>query len=224
LHNFGRYYERPLSQNDADPLADVWRKLAKECKDNPGLYGYELMNEPHDLPGGSDTWGGLAQHVMIAIRGVDTEHAILVPGYNWQNAQDWTKNNQHLIIKDPSNNIIYTSHMYFDSSRKGAYKRSFEEDHGDVNIGVTGSEDFRNWLQQHHVRGMFTEFGVPPDQSWLDTMDHFLAAIDRDPNIVGAVYWSAGPWWGDYPLSIEPKDGKDRPQMRTFEKFIIYNF
>ena len=32
------------------------------------------------------------------------------------------------------------------------------------------------------------------------------------------VYWSAGPWWGEYMFSVEPKtglDGKktDRPQL-----------
>lgn len=226
LHNFGRYYDRPLTLNDADALADVWVKLAKEFKNHPGLYGYELMNEPHDLPagrqglpGGSDTWVELAQHVTSAIRHVDTEHVILIPGYNWQNVQEWTKNNPHLIIHDPSNNLIYTSHMYFDSSRRGTYTIPFANDHANVNIGVSGSEDFRRWLEKHHARGMFTEFGVPPQQEWLDTMDHFLAAVDKDPNIVGAIYWSAGPWWGDYPLSIEPKNGVDKPQMKVLEKY-----
>jgi endoglucanase len=26
-------------------------------------------------------------------------------------------------------------------------------------------------------------------------------------------YWAGGPWWKNYPLSIEPRGGEDRPQM-----------
>ena len=27
-------------------------------------------------------------------------------------------------------------------------------------------------------------------------------------------YWAGGPWWGEYRLSIEPRNGIDRPQMK----------
>ncbi|MCB1543043.1 MAG: glycoside hydrolase family 5 protein, partial [Rhodoblastus sp.] len=37
----------------------------------------------------------------------------------------------------------------------------------------------------------------------------------------GWAYWAAGAWWPkDYPLSIEPKDGEDRPQMKVLAKWI----
>lgn len=221
LHNFGRYYEVPLTTGDSDKLADVWTKLAAILKNYPSVYGYELMNEPHDLPGGSDSWAKIAQTVTTAIRTVDNQNIIFIPGYTWQNAQNWTRNNPHILISDPDNKVIYTSHIYFDSNYSGAYTKSFSADKRDINIGVQYSQDFRNWLAVHKVRGMFTEFGVPDnDPQWLEALDNFLQSISGDQNIVGALWWSAGPWWGNYPLSLEPRSGIDRPQMQVLEKYI----
>jgi endoglucanase len=48
-------------------------------------------------------------------------------------------------------------------------------------------------------------------------LDNFLAAMKQ--NGIGGTYWAAGPWWGDYPLSVEPRKGKDRPQMEVLELY-----
>ncbi|HSW87685.1 MAG TPA: glycoside hydrolase family 5 protein, partial [Candidatus Saccharimonadales bacterium] len=221
IHNYGRYYDTPLTKDDTS-LADLWTKMAAEFKDTPGLYGYELMNEPHDLPGESDTWSTIAQNVTTAIRTVDEKNVIIIPGYNWQNAQNWSENNSGLLITDPNDNLIYAAHIYFDSTHQGVYAKSFSDDHQTTQTGVTDSQDFRDWLAKNNVKGMFTEFGVPGnDSQWLETMDAFLQTITKDTHIVGAVYWGAGPWWGDYPLSIEPIDGADRPQMQILSKYAL---
>jgi len=222
LHNFGQYYGSPLTLSDSSELADVWIKLASALKNYQSLYGYELMNEPHDLPGGSDSWVKIAQTVTYAIRTVDTRSTIFIPGYSWQNAQNWSQNNPHLTISDPNNNLIYTSHIYFDSDYAGLYSKSFSQDNRNTNIGVEYSLDFRNWLKIHKAKGMFTEFGVPGnDSQWLMTLNNFLQSISNDPNIVGSVWWSAGPWWKNYPLSIEPLNGKDASQMQVLEKYTM---
>ncbi len=221
IHNYGRYYDTPLTRDDTS-LADLWTKIAAVFKDTEGLYGYELMNEPHDLVGDGDTWSAIAQNVTTAIRTVDKNNVIIIPGYNWQNAQDWSKNNKELLIKDPQNNLIYSAHIYFDSTHQGVYAKSFTDDHQTTQIGVADSQDFRNWLAINNVKGMFTEFGVPGDDSqWLQTMDAFLQTITTDTHVIGAVYWSAGPWWGNYPLSIEPVNGADRPQMEILSKYSL---
>lgn len=222
LHNFGRYYGSPLTKETSNMLSDVWTKLALQFRNFPGLYGYELMNEPHDLPGGSNSWAKIAQDVTLAIRIVDHKSAILIPGYNWQNAQNWSTNNSHILISDPYKNVIYSSHIYFDSTYQGIYKKDFDSDNRTINDGVNYSNNFRDWLLKHHARGMFTEFGVPDnDPRWLTTMDLFLQANTSNPNIVGSIYWSSGPWWNNYPLSIQPKNGQDRPQMKILQKYSI---
>jgi endoglucanase len=222
LHNFGRYYNNALTTEDGSKFADIWRKLAIALKDTPGLYGYELMNEPHDLPGNDETWSALAQKATDNIRQIDIRHVILVPGYNWQNSQNWSQNNDNLQVDDPQNKLIYSGHIYFDNSYRGDYKQAFDPNNDKTTVGVTESENFRQWLRDHHAKGMFTEYGVPSDDpNWLQTMDTFLEDISKDPDILGAVYWSAGPWWGNYPLSIEPVNGQDRPQMQILQKYTL---
>ena len=38
-------------------------------------------------------------------------------------------------------------------------------------------------------------------------------------NGIGGTSWAAGPWWGNYPLSVEPRNGQDRPQMAVLLKY-----
>ena len=40
-----------------------------------------------------------------------------------------------------------------------------------------------------------------------------LAAMKAEQ--IGGTYWAAGGWWGKYPLSVEPRDDRDRPQMEV---------
>ncbi len=224
LHNFGRYYGHALSMQEANQLADVWTKLAFTLKDEPGLYGYELMNEPHDLPGGSKTWADIVGFVITEIRKVDQKTLVLIPGYEWQSVRNWSKINPHFPLSGLDDNIAYSSHIYFDSNNSGRYEKSFDEDRRSTRVGVTRSADFRAWLNRHNVKGMFTEYGVPDNDSrWLTTMDLFLEKVEQEPNILGTIYWSAGPWWKNYPLSIEPRDGFDRAQMNILKKYINQN-
>jgi hypothetical protein len=46
-----------------------------------------------------------------------------------------------------------------------------------------------------------------------------LYGVNLKENGMGGTYWAAGPWWGNYPLSVEPRNGQDRPQMAVLLKF-----
>jgi endoglucanase len=37
---------------------------------------------------------------------------------------------------------------------------------------------------------------------------------------LGWTYHTAGPWWGDYPFSIQPEDGIDKPQMQVLSRYL----
>jgi endoglucanase len=58
-------------------FADLWSKLAAEVKDEPGVYAYGLMNEPHDMED-STRWPRAAQAAVDAIRRVDRNTTIVV--------------------------------------------------------------------------------------------------------------------------------------------------
>src|SRR6266540_570534 len=220
MHNFGRYYGTPLTRADAAKLNDVWSRLARQFRGHPGLYGYELMNEPHDLPEGSDGWAFLAQSATDAIRREDSSAWVLIPGYFWQSAMFWQDFNASLAVNDSAGRLLYAAHVYFDQDGSGEYSRSYDAEGAYPDRGVDRARPFQDWLAGRNARGIFTEYGIPDtDTRWLDVLRRMLAALDADPRIQGGTYWSSGPWWGSYPLSVEPYDGRDHPQMQVLVQF-----
>jgi endoglucanase len=220
LHNFGRYYGAPLTVADASKLANFWQQLSAALRGHPALYGYELMNEPHDLPDGGVGWAAIAQSAADGVRQSDTSAWLLVPGYGWQTATFWTSNNPTLNIHDSANHLEYAAHLYFDSDYSGQYVKSYDADGAYPGIGVDRAQPFLAWLSAHAARGVFTEYGVPGnDTRWLTVLDNFLKTAWNNTSVMGGTYWSAGPWWGSYPLSVEPINSADRPQMAILSKY-----
>ncbi|MBI3968283.1 MAG: glycoside hydrolase family 5 protein [Chloroflexi bacterium] len=220
LHNFGRYYGRPLGRDDATAFADVWERLAVELRNHPAIFGYELMNEPHDLPDGSNGWAQLAQEATTAIRKHDMSHWILVPGYHWQTAHLWPENNLSLEVRDPAGRLLYAAHQYFDANFSGRYRRGYDQEGATATVGVERLRPFLDWLAIRKARGILTEYGVPDtDPRWLEVLDRFLATLQSSAAIEGGLYWAAGPWWHDDPLAIEPRNGLDRPQMAVLSNY-----
>jgi endoglucanase len=84
-------------------------------------------------------------------------------------------------------------------------------------VGVERLKPFVDWLEERNAIGFIGEFGVPAnagdDPRWLETLAVFVRRL-RELQMPGC-YWAGGPWWGGYALSIEPRDGVDRAQMKV---------
>ena len=220
LHNYAKYNNKQLTTKDTQNFSDIWRKIAnKYNKGYPRLFGYELMNEPHDLEGNCDTWKTLAQSAIYSIRKTDNTHYILIPGYDWQSANRWQDSSNCLAdIKDPANKILFSAHQYFDSDLSGSKYDSTTCT--DEQRGTKLIQPFLNWLEANKTAGILTEYGVPANSTcWLNTIDDFLNTLKTNDHIYGGTYWAAGPAWGDYNLSIEPDNGIDKPQMTVLKKY-----
>src|SRR5206468_880874 len=87
-HNYARYQGKVIGSPEvpAAAFADFWSKLAAHYSDDPAIYAYGLMNEPHDTKG---LWPGAAQAGVDAVRSADSTHFILVPGDHWSSAKGW---------------------------------------------------------------------------------------------------------------------------------------
>lgn len=225
LHNYGRRYvngvKTIIGTNGltVEHYADFWKKFAVELKGYTNIYGHGLMNEPYDL---SDNviWFEMAQAAINAIREVDTEKTIIVGGDDWSSAERWKERSDTLkYLTDPSDNLMFEAHVYFDIDASGSYKSSYEEENCHPLKGVERVTPFADWLKENGFRGLVGEYGVPAnDERWLETMDNFLQFLQAEG--ITATYWAAGPWWGGYKLSLQPKDGQDKPQMRIVEKYL----
>jgi endoglucanase len=219
-HNFGRYL---LNGNETligtagvsiDAFADFSYKVAKAFAGDDAIYALSLMNEPHDSNG---MWKQTAQAGLDAIRRSDRERLVLAPGDQWSGAWSWPEYNDDFLLNDASNNIMYEAHQYFDVDHSGTYKAGHTLVDASPERGVAWVRPFAAWLKQHHVRGIITEFGVPNDDPrWLELTQRLLAYLARED--IPWTYWAGGPWWGDYPLSAEPKKGVDAPIMAVLTK------
>jgi endoglucanase len=210
LHNQGRYRGNIVG-SDAVPAAafrDLWRRIASTVHQHKALLAYGLMNEPHDTGG---LWHKVAQAGVDGVRDVDPVHEIFVAGESWSSAERWPRVNPAPFVSDPSELVVYEAHAYFDPDASGRYLKPL----GDVNLPQLVEQRLRpfvDWLTRYGQRGVIGEWGVPGDDPrWLGALDKFMDIADQ--SCLGWFYWAGGIWGSTYTLSLEPIDGRDRPQM-----------
>jgi endoglucanase len=241
IHNYGAYavklngkYKGCLIDNVVEGevrvttanFCDMWVKLSNEFKDEPAVYGYGLMNEPHGM--GTADWKTISNAAVKAIRENGDKKRIFVAGEHWSNASGWEKHNGPTSwITDPDNNFIYEAHCYFDADNSGSYKKTYEKELAKnpklPELGRLRVMDFITWCTKNNVRGFLGEFAVPRDDPrWNEVLENFMQALDEAG--FGGTYWAAGTYWGDgYPMSIHPADKQmtvDRPQMEVMLKHL----
>jgi len=154
-HNYGRYtladgtirdlgQANPAGGTMTDAFVDFWSRMAAQYTGTPGLWGYGLTNEPHDLTviagstQGYQTWQDASSRATEAIRAVDwqTPAAIAVSGYNYGNAHIWPDLNggtAWLYSTIPAGQtgagnarntdplVVFEAHHYFDVDHSGTY-------------------------------------------------------------------------------------------------------
>jgi len=226
-HNYARYYDQVVglagSGVSNEDFADFWSKLARLFKANPRVI-FGLMNEPSNMP--TEVWLDAANKAIEAIRAEDASNWIFVPGNAYTGAwtwnQDWygTPNAQVMLgVRDPAKRFLIEVHQYFDSDGSGRYQ-------GEACVSDSAGRDrlveFTAWLKQHNLRGFLGEFGIVNTPRCVNAMRSGLDYINANRDVwQGWSYWAAGPWWGDYPLSIEPRDdGSDAPIMNALEPYL----
>jgi len=226
IHNYAKYFGIVIGTPNfpSTALGDLWRQLALRYKDN-NLVVFGLMNEPTKLK--TEVWLDAANDAVAQIRQTGANNLILVPGNGWSSARDWTSkkygtpNSQVMMnVKDPSNNYAFDVHQYID--------RDFTGTHSDcqsVDIAVTSLTEFTHWAREHKKRGFLGEFGMGSSSVCLEALDRVLGFMASNSDVwLGWTYWAGGSKWPkDYFTSVEPIDGKDRPQMTVLEKYLNYD-
>ena len=234
LHNYGRYRlngtDIIIGENDQVSIANVkdfWTKFADAFKNETNIWGYGIMNEPHNMLN-STHWFSIAQEIIDGIRSVDTKTTIIVGGDSWSSAERWKEESDNLKnLVDPSNKIIYEAHVYFDANASGFYGSSYDDENASTDTGTNRVQPFIDWLNENNLKGYIGEYGVPDDDArWLPILDNFLAYLKE--NKINGTYWAGGPWWGPDKMAIDPTDGTgesdplngtERPQMSIVEKY-----
>jgi len=222
VHNYGRWRGGPIG-TDIVPdraFADLWRRLAQKFGGQSDVV-FGLMNEPHDMK--AATWAKSAQAAIDAIRATGACNLVLVPGVNWTGAHSWKKDGKYgangeamRAIQDKGAHA-FEFHQYLDADWSGTSGQCRKKDEVVAALSVA-----TDWLRQNKSQGFLGEFGASENEQCREGLDAMLAHMAENADVwTGWTYWAAGAWWPkDYPLSIEPKDGEDRPQMKVLAKWI----
>lgn len=219
VHNYARYRKQVIGSAEVtvEQYRGLMQRIAQRWHQTPGLYAYDLMNEPHDDSDAS--WPQAAQAGINAIRAVDPTRLIIVEGRSWSSAERWPHFNDELLsLKDPANNLVFSAHVYLDRNSSGAYKDALGTPI-DPDIGVKRVKPFIDWLKQHGRRGQIGEMGFPDDDPrWRQAASRLLDYLHSQ--CVPVAYWASGERWGREPMNLEPIDGQDRPQWQILAKYL----
>lgn len=220
VHNYARYYREPLdAEEGARQLSDLWRRLAQRYADNPRI-AFGIMNEPYGIA--ATTWRRIADQVVQTIRATGADNLILVPGTRWTGGHSWTHgggdSNAAAFqgFRDPADNFVYEIHQYLDADSSGTSQTCVDPATARQRLAAVS-----DWLRSEGQRAVLGEFGAAANRDCLAALDALLTVVEDDRQAwQGWLYWAGGPWWGDYPMSIQPHDGEPRPQMRIMAQYL----
>lgn len=200
IHNYGKYQSAEMntaSGPTVEDFCDLWVRLSNELKDHPGVYAYDLMNEP--LMGSAVSWEECSQAAVDAIRANGDNTLIWVEGNSWSSAQRWPDVNNGgngPWIDDPADNICYSAHIYFDRDASGTYSRSYETELADYiesnstetytateedfirSVTVDRVKPFVDWCEKWGTEGSIGEYGAPHRN---DGKDYYTSGTDNYP-------------------------------------------
>jgi aryl-phospho-beta-D-glucosidase BglC (GH1 family) len=152
------------SPRDQQRTADIWQRIATHFQGNPGVAGYDLINEPIGAPSQTALWN-MYDQLYQTIRSVDPDHMVIMEG-TW-NQWGWD------MLPNPATfgwtNVVYEMHEY---------QWGFTNDPNGVKAGIDHQvNDFRAhqfWNVPCYI-GEFNEFspGSDPTAVWQYAVQQF---------------------------------------------------
>jgi hypothetical protein len=238
------YYSIGTEQVPTAAFADLWTKLATHFKGK--VWAYDLINEPRQMTGGFTAWFDASQAAINAIRAVDTTTPIIVPGYAWSSTWYWYQNGNDGLknLVDPSNNLIFEGHQYFDGDTTGTYTT------GDTITGYTGEPEdraepllqpFVEWCRANNKVGLIGEMGTPGTDFWLSVLrpalDYLVECDDAIKYMQMQSCWTCNDqgysWKDNYIMSVAPYgspfgadncNGAERAQTLLLAEYVGYTY
>ncbi|SDU48846.1 glycoside hydrolase family 5 protein [Stappia sp. ES.058] len=221
-HNYARYRGDFVGGDTvpASAFADFWRRLAVRYKGREKVV-FLLMNEPTGIF--ARDWLPSVNAAIAAIRETGADNLVMVPGTIWTGASHWFDeqpggSNAEVLtgVVDPLNRFVFDVHQYMDADFSGTKTACSRVDDAMTAIGR-----LTRWLEETGNAAFLGEFGGHARPDCYRGLVRLAGYLNARPDVwAGWAIWAAGDWWGDYPLSVQPEDGLDRPQMVAISRLI----
>ncbi|KAH6501173.1 hypothetical protein HBI55_049230 [Parastagonospora nodorum] len=169
-------------------LAAFWTELSTRFLVNPNVI-FGIMNEPHDMPTSLVLKNN--QAMINAIRQTGAQQLILSVNLLPEVLA---------AITDPLDNFAFDMHLYFDNDTSGTHEEC-------TLAAPTNLLPVTTWLQENNYTAFLSEFGAGAKPTCFKTLNNTITHLEDSGVFIGWTYWSAGPLWGEYFLSVEPGVG-----------------
>ncbi|KAL5877928.1 Endoglucanase gh5-1 [Pyricularia oryzae] len=196
-HNYGRYNKAIIT--DTSAFRTFFVNLGTAFKSNSKVV-FDTNNEYNTMD--QNLVLRLNQASIDGIRAAGaTSQYIFVEGNAWSGAWSWNTTNDNMkALTDPQNKLVYEMHQYLDSDSSGT-----SPDCVSANIGVQRIVGATEWLRANKKVGMIGEFAGGPNEQCKAAVKGMLDHMKQNSDVwLGALWWAAGPWWGDYMYGFEP--------------------
>lgn len=202
-HNYGKRNDKKMRVED---LANLWWRLATRYKAQAHV-AYGVMNEP--MAWGAADWQAALREAVRAIRVTGAKGLILAPGSGWNGAHSFISSGNAAAFEGFSDsNYMIEVHQYLDGDSSGTHLQEYV-----AGKGATVLKPITDWARAKGHRLFLGEWGfaMPAGAAEAKAMLTFMSE-NADVWAAHAI-WAAGPWWGDYPFSVEPRAGQDAPHL-----------
>ncbi|OJD35197.1 glycoside hydrolase family 5 protein [Diplodia corticola] len=201
-HNYGRFSGNIIT--DTAGFKTWWTNVASEFANNTKVI-FDINNEFHDMD--QDLVVSLNQAGIDGIRAAGaTSQYITAEGNSWTGAWSWVSSGNSGSmgdLTDPQDKLIYQMHQYLDSDSSGTSETCVS-----TTIGQERLEAATAWLKENNKKGLLGEFAGGNNDQCKTAVSGMLDYMKENSDVwEGALWWAAGPWWGDYMYSMEPTDG-----------------
>jgi endoglucanase len=220
-HNYAKYGAKTFKDDPTlkDALVDFWVRMSVEFNDPSGV-AFGLMNEPSNML--LADWAALAKRTVAELRKVGNSNLLFVAGGKWSGVHDWfslqngvSNATAFADLRDPLNRVVLEAHQYTDADYSGTGTTCRPAD--EFNDKFTKLAAWATTNQQQLFLG---EFGVPATAECLKTLDRFLTLMVNSP-WKGWTYWSAGGWWGKYPMAVNTSATAPSQQWAIMKRYFF---
>ncbi|KAK8166459.1 endo-beta-1,4-glucanase [Phyllosticta citrichinensis] len=202
-HNYGRFYSNIIT--DVSGFQTWWQQLATQFASNDKVI-FDINNEFHDMEQSLVVQLNQAGINGIRAAGAASQY-ITVEGNAYTGAWTWVSSGNAATmgnLTDPKGLLIYQMHQYLDSDSSGTSATCVSS-----TIGAERLQAATQWLKTNSKKGIIGEYAGGNNDVCKTAVKGMLNHMTENSDVwMGAIWWAAGPWWGDsYIFNLEPKDG-----------------
>lgn len=176
-----------------DAMEELWVAIAQRYQGNPVVAAYDIMNEPMAQADSVDTdpRNLIYDHMIKAIRKVDSEHIVIVEGI-------WTLSVLPKPAESGWDNVVYAVHLYGHDDVRDVCQmyREYSDAHKiPVYIGEYSDMDFLKYCQELGVNS--TSWTYKGNKETEDTWFMYYADRMLAADVCQEPYWLIKLKWGN---------------------------